>query len=770
MPLSPGVQLGPYEILAAIGSGGMGEVYRARDSRLGRDVAIKVIGAELTKDGEWLRRFEQEARAMASVSHPNVLSIYDIGKSDSVSYIVTELLEGETLRQELMRGPLPIERAVEVTLQVLAGLSMTHERGMVHRDLKPENIFLTRMGHAKILDFGLAKVTKPFGALSANSNPTLVSEPGAIVGTISYMSPEQARGLTADARSDVFAIGSILYEMLCGHRAFHGKTPADTISSILKDEPVAVSQFGVSVPENVVRIIKRCLEKEPGERFQSARDVASALQTVSNSKSQAEITVPEPPEKSIAVLPFTNVGDDTEQAYLVDGLVEELIHALARLDGLRVASHTSSFRCRSREFDIRKTARQLNVETVLEGSVRRAGRLLRITVQLINVSDGFHLWSQRYDREFEDVFAIQDDITDSIVRTLKLAMPRGRQPAAHRHSKNLEAYEFYLRGRHLWHRPTESALKASIDHLEKAIRLDADYALAYAAIAETLAILRVHGFISETEAKGRAHLAAERAIAVDPGSAEAHFAMGLFVICFSRDWIKAEHSLREAVRISPQTALFHAYLGLLLAAVHRFEEAEAESSKSIDLDPLSPLIQHIAATCMYLARRYDASIGFSERAVELQSNYTFVLVPLGSSCCRLEQLERAIQVLERLVVVIDRSTIWVGLLGMANALAGKTAKARSIREQFRRPQSSTLQYVNPIALLCIDIGLRDWDAVQKDLELCVKDRVTGFMLELYLGPYLDSLMADSRFRVALRNLKVVEPRPIGPPRARIFPK
>ena len=754
MALSAGTKLDRYEIVAAIGAGGMGEVYRARDPRLSRDVAVKVMAAELAKDPEWLRRFEQEARSTAALSHPNILAVYDVGKAGDLSFIVTELLEGETLRELLLRGALTARKSLETMTQILAGLGAAHGRGIVHRDLKPENIFVTRQGQVKILDFGLAKVTPLAG--DADSQPTLVSQPGLVVGTVSYMAPEQARGFAADARSDIFAIGAILYEMLSGERAFHGTSPADTITAILKEEPPSLSRRGIAAPPALIRIVNRCLEKNAMDRFQSVRDVAFAIESISDAQ-EASHAPEKKSEKSIAVLPFSNMGGDTEQEYFSDGLAEELINALAGLSGLRVASRTSAFRFRGRDLDIREIGKQLNVETVLEGSVRRAGKRLRITAQLINVADGYNLWSQRYDREMEDVFAIQDEITESIVKTLKPTLLGEQMPTTRRQTDNVEAYQWYLKGRHLWQQRTQSGLRSSIDHFQQAIAIDPDYALAHAGIADALCVLRVYGYISEKDTRSRAEKASKRAMELDPELAEAHYASGMFLLYFDENWPAAEAPLREAVRLSPKNALFHFYLGFFLAARFRFQEAEAAFVRGIELDPLSPLGYGLYANSMLMARRREDAVRFGERSIELQPDFNIGLLAIGVSLCQLGQTERGIAVLERLAVVSNMNAWWKGHLGLIYADSGKTEEARRIRAELisRRER----EYIPPYAELLVDFGLKDRNPIYQGLQRCIDENITGFMLEIVLGYYLDGFDSEPRFRELFSRLWLVQPRP-----------
>ena len=430
MTLPSGTRLGPYEVLSPLGAGGMGEVYRARDARLGREVAIKVLTERLVGDREHAARFEREARAVAAVSHPNILAIHDFGEQDGLFYAVTELLEGETLRQRIVRERLAWRRAVEIATAVAEGLAAAHGRGMVHRDIKPENIFVTSDGLVKILDFGLARppVVTPEDQ-TATPTESVQTAAGSVLGTVGYMSPEQVSGELADARGDIFSLGCVLYEMLMGRRAFIGSSPGQTMAAILRDQPPEIAASGVQMPEGLDRIVTRCLEKTPSERFQSARDLAFALRGLDRAGAQsgpvggvasgAARALAESAEASVAVLPFRNMSADPEAEYFSDGVTEEIISVLSQMANLRVAARTSCFAFKGKDTDVRHIGRELGVRTVLEGSVRQAGRRLRVTAQLIDVDTGYHLWSQRYDREMEDVFAVQDEIARAIADTFQ---------------------------------------------------------------------------------------------------------------------------------------------------------------------------------------------------------------------------------------------------------------------------------------------------------------------------------------------------------------
>ncbi|HZI63384.1 MAG TPA: protein kinase, partial [Thermoanaerobaculia bacterium] len=417
----PGRRLGPYEVIALLGAGGMGEVYRARDPRLGREVAIKILFREAVEDQTHLRRFEHEARAVGALNHPNILAVYDVGREGAEPYVVTELLEGETLQARLTGGSLQPRDALAFARQIAAGLGAAHDKGIVHRDLKPGNLFITEDGRLKILDFGLAKRQAPGGA-GAGVTASGHTMPGLILGTAGYMSPEQVRGQQVDRRSDVFSFGAVLYEMLAGRRAFSGGSAVEAMSAVLTQEPPPLSSLGLSVPPTAEALVRRCLRKDPAARFQSGRELEAALAALeldlARGAGAAEPPAPGRARHTVAVLPFVNLSGDPEEEYFAEGMTEELTNALGRLEELRVLARLSTAQLRGRGTDLRALGERHGVDKVLEGSVRRAGNRLRITVQLVNLADGLHLWSEKYDREMSDVFALQDEIAQRVIGAL----------------------------------------------------------------------------------------------------------------------------------------------------------------------------------------------------------------------------------------------------------------------------------------------------------------------------------------------------------------
>jgi serine/threonine protein kinase/Flp pilus assembly protein TadD len=750
MSLSPGTRLGPYEIASLLGVGGMGEVYKARDPRLGRDVAIKVLPESMAGDPSRLHRFEQEARAVAALSHPNIVAIFDVGAGDH-PYLVTELLDGETLRAVVARGPLSLTRATEIALQIVAGLAAAHDRGIVHRDLKPENIFLTRDRGVKILDFGLAKAISPAQAGLHDVDVTRASATlaGLVMGTAGYMSPEQVRGQAADPRSDIFACGAILYEMVTGQRAFQGASPADTMSAVLREQPTdLVLRSGT--PPALARLVRRCLEKDPADRFQSTRDLRFAIESISDAHPVAPPPAKKDDEKSVAVLPFANMSADAENQYFSDGLAEELINALTRLPGLQVASRTSAFRFRGGDVDIREIGKQLQVTTVLEGSVRRAGNRLRITAQLINIADGYHIWSERYDREMADVFAIQDEIVESIVKALAPALSGNAKTAVRRPTENLEAYELYLKGRHSWHLRSPSALQAAMRYFEQVIALDPDYALAYAGLADCFGICRVYGWFSYAQSHDRAAEAVARAAAIDPSLAEVNFSQGAHVFFFDGNWTRAETFLRQAVAVNARMVDAHGYLALALACAGRFDEATAHADQACAIDPLSAFSHYLASVAFVIMGRFARAEQEARRVCELQQDSLTGLWPLGMALCGLARHDEAVAVLER-AVTLSRAPVYLGQLGMAYGRAGRADDARRLLSELE-DRASRGEHVMSTALLCIHVGTGDAAGIRRSLDACVTDRAPVATIKIVCGVSLEAYRTDAEIARLLDTL------------------
>jgi serine/threonine protein kinase/tetratricopeptide (TPR) repeat protein len=698
MSLALHSRLGPYEILYLIGAGGMGEVYRARDTRLERDVAIKVVPEQFAEDPKALARFYREVRAVASLTHPNILTIYDVGTEQGVTFAVMELLEGHTLGRRIKQGALKWREVLDIAIAIADGLGAAHAKGIVHRDVKPENIFLTAQGGLKILDFGLARLRAP-GTLSATAPPPMETQPGVLLGTVAYMSPEQVRGQPADARSDLFSFGCVLYEMVIGRRPFQAPTTADMMSAILHESPAALSQSGRDRPAELDRIILRCLQKDPGDRFQSAQDIACTMRELGQgamtggsdtNKSLLETTaypdVARPPAKpvlapSLAVLPFRNMSSDPENEFFSDGLAEELITALSKIEGLRVASRTSSFAFRGRSEDVRKIGEQLNVRTVLEGSVRKAGNRLRISAQLVNVADGYHLWSETYNRELQDVFAIQDEIAQSIVTALKVILSDKEKRAIERApTADVKAYEQYLLGRQFFHQFRRRGYEFALQMFAKAIAIDPGYALAFTGTADCHSLLYMYFDSSQTNLE-KADAASRKALELAPDLAEAHVARGL-AVSLKKDYAEAERAFQTAVRLDPTLFEARYFFGRTYKAQGKYLDAARLFEQSCQLRPDDyQAASLLASTYAALERTADAAAA-RHRAIEVINRHIGLhpddarALYLGAIACCLSGLtEQGLEWAERALALEPEDPVTLYNVACVYAVQGRTEPA-----------------------------------------------------------------------------------------------
>lgn len=746
MPLSAGSRLGPYEILSPIGAGGMGEVYHAHDPRLGRDVAIKIVtDVDGTEEGspaspgsraDRRRRFEQEARMVAALSHPNVLAIFDVGAGDP-PYLVTELLDGQTLRALVDRGPIPTRRAVDLGLQLVAGLAAAHARGIVHRDLKPDNIFVTADSRVKILDFGLARhVAIGQGDESVTRART---NPGVVLGTVGYMAPEQVRGLDSDHRADVFAVGAVLFEMLTGTRAFRGESPADTISAILNNPPSALV-FASDTPPALSAIVRRCLAKHVNERFQSARELAAAIESSSDLGSAPMHAIGSRELTSVAVLPFINLSADPENQYFSEGLAEDLINALTRLAGLRVASRTSSFRYRGHDLDIREIGRELGVGAILEGSVRRAGSRLRVTTQLTSAADGYHMWSGRYDRELTDVFDIQDQIVEAIVHAIAPSLVSEARSVVMRPTENLQAYELCLKGRHFWNQRSPAVVGTAIRCFEEAIALDPSYALAYTGLADCYSILRVYGWMPPEHSQPRALDAVTRALALDPELPDALLSKALYTFHFEREWRAARRQFEEALAASPRAGLFEANFALFLATEYSYDEAREHIERAIALDPHSSLVHFQAAAVACLMGDVEAVARHAARSLELQPESLGARWPQTVGLLIAGRVAEALAAGEQ-VTARTRAPIYLGVHGLIYGRAGRLDAARRIRDELEE-RLGRGEYVVPSARLSVQLGLGDVPGIRAALAACVDGGAAPLSVASTSRHFVDSYRHD----------------------------
>jgi serine/threonine protein kinase/Flp pilus assembly protein TadD len=696
MTLTVSTRLGPYEILAPLGSGGMGEVYRARDTRLERDVAIKVLHERFAQDHAALARFHREAKAVAALSHPSIVAIYDLGTEQHIHYVVMELLEGQTLGRRLKASPLDWRGALDIAIPAADGMAAAHGRGIIHRDVKPENIFLTTGGGVKILDFGLARLESKGPTLGPGSSATITLEtqPGMLLGTVSYMAPEQVRGQPADARSDVFAFGCVLYEMVAGRRPFAGETGADVMVAILHDPPPVLSESGRNRPAEMDRVIARCLEKDPARRFPSGRELAAVLRAIGrpgvsedsdNQRAADTIITPHAVghrrPASIAVLPFVNMSPDPENEYFSDGLAEELINALAKLEGLRVASRTSAFAFKGKSDDIRKIGQLLNVSTVLEGSVRKANNRLRIQAKLVNVADGYHLWSESYDRQLEDVFAIQDEIAQSIVKALRVFLTEKDKRALEKAATaDVQAYDYYLRGVQFFHQFRRQSLEFAVQMFAHAVQADPSFARAYAGLADCHSLLHMH-WKTSGEHLQKAEEASRQALALDPDLAEAHTARGL-AVSLSKQYDEAQTEFETALGQNPNLFEAHYFYaraclaqGKLAEAARFFEQAsrlrpEDYQALLLGAGVFAGLGRHAEAQAAY--RR---GLQVAERHLEMHPDDARALYLGATAWCQLGNRERGLDWAAKALAMDPEEPMVLYNVACVYALLGQTEEA-----------------------------------------------------------------------------------------------
>ncbi len=601
----------------------MGEVYRAHDSRLGRDVALKVMSPHVASDPDMRRRFETEARSVAALSHPSILSIHELAVVDGIPMAVMELLEGENLRSRLKSGALPWREAVRIAGKVAEGLAAAHVRGIVHRDLKPENVFLTADQGVKILDFGLAlqRLDSPLSP----ERPTMpVTADNVVMGTFGYMSPEQVIGDRVDARSDIFSLGCVLYEMLTGRPLFAGDTPQEIIARLMHNTGPDLNAIDPLLPAELRPILMRCLDRVASRRFDSAQDLALALQAFQSGSAVVDgKRRPRQRGKSLAVLPFVNAGADPAIEYLTDGITESIINSLSQLSGLRVVPRSLVFRYKGLQADPSTVGLALNARTILTGRISQQGESINIQAELVDTNTESQLWGEQFRQPVSDLMAVQQEIAWQISEALRLKLT-GAQKKRLRKKPTVDpaAYQEYLRGRYLWNNWTPHSFRRALEHFERAISIDPTYALAYAGLADTLGSLAYYGVIEPDDGFPRAKAAAARALELDPQVADAHASLGLARLFWDHDWPAAERSFRRAIALNPQLALPHALYAIFLMTLGRHDESIEEARTAQRLDPLSLMINMSVCWALHFARRHEEAISETLRTRELAPDFT----------------------------------------------------------------------------------------------------------------------------------------------------
>ncbi|MDX1739732.1 MAG: protein kinase [Rhodothermales bacterium] len=803
-----GTTISHYRIIEQLGRGGMGVVYKAEDTRLHRPVALKFLPPQRSGNEEAKQRFMQEARAASALDHANICSIFDIGEapqpfgggvaakavtSSGIApglpeatqlFIVMAFYEGQTLKYRLDDGPLPVDDCVDIGSQIAVGLQCAHEAGIVHRDIKPANIMVTDRGEVKILDFGVAK-------LAGGHELTKI---GSTLGTAAYMSPEQARSEVVDHRADLWSLGVILYEMMAGRRPFEGDYEAAIAYSILNAEPTPVENLRADIPVHVSEVVHRLLSKDPDARFQSAAEAVAALQgaattsptiasstprradpsapaqrrlpraavwaaaavvvltaaifgirglTGSSEPAVEPTTAPEGP-RAIAVLPFTDLSPDRDSEYMGDGIAEELIYALSKLKNMQVAARTSSFYFKGRNEDINSIAEQLGVDLVLDGSIRRDGEALRVTAELVNAADGFQLWSERYDRRVDDVFAVQEDITRAIVDALQIELTGAESTRLNqRGTENLEAYTLYLRGRQQWNLRTREGLANSVELFKQAIDRDPNYARAHAGLADAYIITADWGFMPGQIAREQGLAAAKQAIALDPDLPEGIIAMAAIDAWYDHNYESAISRFEKALQLDPGYATGHQWLGEVLSGVGRCREGADHMKRAIELDPLSPIINSAQSLPYLCLRDYDEVERLSLRALDVFPGFDLTRTWLAFAHMGKGDLDRAEE-----IVTDCGSGDCAAVRGMIWGIRGQTEKARAILQS---REITELESQRLIFQSWIHIGMGELDEAFDLLNASIPG---GNSYLIYVGTWeiYDSLRDHPRYATLMEDL------------------
>ena len=821
----------------------MGEVYLAEDTRLGRRVALKILPQAFAEDEVRMRRFEQEARAASNLNHPNIVTIYDIGRADSLHYIAAEFIDGTTLRDYTAETEIRPLEALEIAIQVASALDAAHQAGVVHRDIKPENIMFRRDRIVKVLDFGLAKLvdSEPNSSdVNAATQPMGVTQPGAVLGTYVYMSPEQARGLPVDARADIWSVGCVIFEMIAGRPPFSGLTKSDMVAAILDREPPPLARYSDDVPVELQRIVTKALAKIRDDRYQTIKDLlidlrqlrqelefearlsrsmqtdfndeaeakrgrstsrasstdratsvvsarntrptAPAMQTVSsaeyivtgikNNKRTVLLTVAsaallltaliagllyfsrrqQGQISSVAVLPLINAMSDPETEYLSDGITESLINSLSQLPGLRVMSRSSAFRYKGMNVNPRDVGRELGVEAVLEGRVVQRGDNLSISVELVDTRDSTHIWGKQYNRKLSEILALQDEMARDLSHSLRLRLSgEDERRLVKRYTDNVEAYQLYLKGRYYWNRRTPDGFKKGLELFQQAIDTDPGYALAYAGLADSYAMLGDYSVLAPREAFPRAEAAAATALRLDDNLSEGHTSLAFVKMAYQWDWAAADREFRRAIELNPNYATAHQWYASYLVMMGRFDDSTREIKRAQELDPLSRIINANLGLHYYYARKFDDSIVQLKKTISLEESFFVPHQYLGRTYIQKGMYKEALAELERARELSGNAPEVVASLGHAYAVAGRTSDAQKALADL--DEIARERYVLPYFRAAVYTGLGDKDQAFAWLERAFEERHPGLVL-VNIDPRFDTLRSDPRFADLIRRLGV----------------
>ncbi len=785
-----GQTLGHYRIIEKVGSGGMGVVYRAHDDQLERDVALKVLPSGTLSDNSSRKQFHKEALALAKLSHPNIETIYEFDTQDGIDFLVMEYVPGKTLADRLVSGALPEKEVVALGMQIAAAIEEAHNRGIVHRDLKPKNIAISERGQAKVLDFGLAKLLPQVNELTSDT----LSDTQAGAGTLPYMPPEQLQGEPVDARADIYTIGAVLYEMATNRRAFPQELPSRVIDAILHHPPVPPRALNSRISPELERIILKCLDKDPGRRFQSAKELLVDLGRLGGAASNRQAHPQPSPFKpmrtpllvvyslaallaiavtliavnvhgwrdrlmgrarptqirSLAVLPFENLSGDTDQDYFADGMTDALINDLGQISALRVISRTSVMVYKGAKKPLPVIARQLHVDAVVEGSVRRYGDKVQINVQLVQASTDLQLWGKSYEQDLRDIMTLQNTAARAIADEIQIKLTPQEQARLSRNEPvDPAAHEAYLTGRFYWNKRTPQGLQKSIDYLEQAIAKDPKYAVAYAALADSYHLLPELTAVPASEAFPKARTAALKALQIDDSLAEAHTALGNVKEDYDWDWQGAEKEYKRAIELDPGYELAHVWYSNLLLELGRLQEAIVESRTAQQLDPLSAFTNDNLAAILYYAGQYDQAIEQSQKTLEIDPASHQAHRHLGQVYIQERRYPEAVSELKKAVELSPGSTEALAELGYVLGISGKKDEARQILLELQ--DSSQHRAVSSYHLAIVHIGLGERELALQSLRKAVDDHSPG-VVHLKVSPFFQDIRSDQRFERMLLDV------------------